>query len=162
MRFVFPAVVVAASVFAGCPEPATNVCDLSTELPSTDEVAEGRGRADRSDGGEFNEAGSWLPGSSIIIGTLSIDGTTDEAGLQVADLISAGTFPICQRLGARDDRTAAADFGGEDVRTDATHTGALSILGLEDNILIGRFQADLAGGGGDLSLTDGAFRLPRR
>ena len=158
MRFVF-VVVVAAAAFSGCQEGAANVCELSTELPSEEEVGAGRGRADRSDGVELNEPGTWRPNGSITIGTLSFDGTTDEAGLVVDDLIAAGTFPICQRLGARDERTAAADFGGENVRTDATHTGSLSILGLQDDTLIGRFQVDLGGGGGELSLDNGAFRL---
>lgn len=161
MRFVLSAVVVAATI-TGCAQPAANVCDLSTELPGDDEVVSGRGRADRSAGGEFNEAGSWAPGGSITMGTLTVDGNTDEAGLEVDSLIAAGTFPICQRLGARDDDTAAADFGGENVRTDATHTGSLSILGLQDDVLIGRFQVDLGGGGGELSLDNGAFRLLKR
>ena len=162
---VVSVVVVVAAVFtsAGCQQGAANVCDLSTELPSEEEVGLGRGRADRSDGGELNEPNStWKPASAITIGTLTINGNTDEAGLDVDDLISAGTFPICQRLGARDERTASADLAAENVRTDATHTGSLSILGLEDDVLIGRFQVDLAGGGNELSLDNGAFRLTRR
>ncbi len=138
---------------------------MSTVAPTTDEVPDGRGVATRSDGGTFSEAGTWSPGADILLGTLSFLGNFDEAGLAVDDLIAAGTFPICQRLSDRVEETDnQADFVGENVRTDATHLGALSILGLEDGVLLGRFEADLVSpdGATTLTLSDGAFRVPQR
>ena len=46
--------------------------------------------------------------------------------------------------------------------TDATHTGGVAILGKDGDTLIGRFSFDLVSGAGQLSFTDGAFRLPQR
>ena len=165
MRIVLAAAVAVAVVtLTGCPDPAVGVCGLSNALPGDDEVGEGRGRASRSDGGELDATGSWSPGGDITIGTLSFTGNTDEDGLKVDDLIAAATFPICQRLGARDDRTAAANLVAEGLVTDATHVGALAILGRGGKVLIGRFEVELTNPAGTttVTLSDGAFRLPQR
>jgi hypothetical protein len=164
MRLHLALAVAATSALVGCGEPVAEVCGLSTTAPTADDVPDGRGVATRSDGGSFSEAGTWSPGADIVLGTLSFLGNFDEEGLAVDGLISAGTFPICQRLGARDEKTSQADFVGENVRTDATHVGALSILGLEDGVLVGRFEAELVSpdGATTLTLSDGAFRVPQR
>lgn len=167
MRIHLALVVAAPLVLAACGDPAAEVCGLSTVAPTTDEVPDGRGVATRSDGGTFSEDGSWTPGATteIVLGTLVFTGNLDEAGIAVDELVAAGTFPICQRFGNRDgEKVGSADFVGENVRTDATHAAAVSILGLDDGMLLGRFEAELVSpdGATTLTLSDGAFRVPQR
>ncbi|HEY1099026.1 MAG TPA: hypothetical protein VGF99_08855 [Myxococcota bacterium] len=154
--------VVVAAFASGCPGAAEGVCGLSTVVPGDDEVASGRGTATRSDGEAFDEAGSWTANGDVTIGLLSFVGGKDEAGIDLAQLISAGSFPICQRLGDRSETVGQGIFGG--LVTSATHTGALSILGLEDGVLSGRFDVEVANPAGTevVQFTDGAFRVPQQ
>lgn len=147
-----------------CPAPS-EICGLPTTLPGDDDVADGRGTATRSDGAAFDEAGSWSTVSlDIVVGTLTMTASADETGSRVADLIEAAAFPICVPIGQRSDTSGSANHVGDNLISDATHTGGVAILDRDGDTLIGRFEFDLVGAasGETVTFSDGAFRLPTR
>jgi hypothetical protein len=147
-----------------CPAPS-EICGLPTTLPGDDDVANGRGTATRSDGAAFDEAGSWSTVSlDIVVGTLTMTASADETGSRVADLIEAAAFPICVPIGERSETSGSANHVGDNLISDATHTGGVAILAEEGGLLIGRFSVDLEAPstGEERSITDGVFRVGRR
>lgn len=158
-----PALVLSLSA-TGCAGPAGDVCELSGELPTTDEVGAGRVVADQ-DGSAFAADGTWKrpPGGSLAAGSLDIIIENDENGDATADLIDAATFPICVQIGARGESSGQANLVSGGYVSDASHGGTLAILGEEDGNLIGRFSFELATPGGDTTVfSDGMFRVPER
>jgi hypothetical protein len=150
---------------AGCPHAPETSCGLTVELPTTDDVPSGRGRATRSDGEAFDVAGTWAPSpsSSITLGVLSMVIQFDETGLPVDDLIAEGAFPICVPQGERSERSGQANLVQGGFVTDAQHDGGVAILGREGNDLVGRFAFTLANRDGDtITFSDGTFRIPQR
>lgn len=148
----------------GCDGAAENVCGMSGALPTEDEVAAGQGNGLR-DGESFTEEGSWGPGpsSSVDVGVLSMIIVNDESGSETEELITRGAFPICIQLGERSEDSGSANYVLGGFITDDSTGGSLSILGIEGNNLLGRFEVDLKNGAGEtLSITDGAFNLPGR
>jgi hypothetical protein len=138
---------------------------LSSTPPTADDVVDGRGKATRSDGAEFDEAGSWAPApaSSVDLGTLSMIIQYDETGSVVDDLIADGAFPICVPQGERSDTSGQANLVDGGFVTDATHDGGLAILGKEGDVLLGRFGFTLVDQGGTtLTFSEGVFRVPQR
>lgn len=151
---------------AACgPTDPADVCGLSGVPPTADDVQNGFGEALR-DGAPFKEAGTWgaAPLASIDIGTLSLAVPFDETGTEVTDLIARRAFPICARLGDRSDTVGAGNLVEGGYVTDASHTGAVAILGEDGGFLTGRFVVDLISSseGAETSFTDGVFRLERR
>ena len=159
LRFAFASVV--AVSLAGCPGPVEQICGQSTELP---DVADGFGEATRSDGETFREAGTWgpAPSSTIVIGVLTMIIANDETGVVVDDLIADGAFPICVPQADRSETSGQANLVEGGFVTDAEHTGGVAILAKEGDTLIGRFGFDLVSGTGELSFSDGVFRVPQR
>jgi hypothetical protein len=164
------ATVVVASLpsllLVGCPGPVeSDPCGLPTEVPTAADVVDGSGIATRSDGEAFDEVGTWTPNgasSSLDLGGLSFILVVDAEGSAVDTLIADGAFPICVPLAERQVDQSAATFVPNFV-TDATHTGALSLLGNDGGQLAGRFAVDLVNPTGEtLSFTDGVFRVPER
>ncbi len=156
----------AASVLllcSACPPPS-EVCGLTTTPPTDAEVAEGRGKATRSDGQPFDAPGTWSPTSlSIVIETLDIIASADETGSSVSELIEAAAFPICVPVRDRIETSGFAILADGAFVSDADHTGGVAILGRDGDILVGRFAFDLANPQGQvLSFSDGAFRVPSR
>jgi hypothetical protein len=140
-----------------CQEDVTAICGLSTEAP---DVQEGRGSADRDDGDPFDEAADWKPGSggSLTIGVLDFIIEKEESGSDTENLVEDGAFPICVRLGERGDKTGAANYIDGGYVTNASHTGAVAILSNDSDLLVGRFEVELANPGGDeLAFTNGVF-----
>ena len=137
---------------------------MSSTPPTTDEVADGRGKATR-DGAAFDEEGSWAPApsSSVVVGALSMVIQNDETGSVVDDLIATGAFPICVPQGARSETSGQANFVDGGFVSDASHDGGLAILGKEGDLLLGRFAFTLANPAGEtMTFADGVFRLPQR
>lgn len=150
---------------AACgPTDPADVCGLSGVPPTVDEVQDGFGQA-LKDGESWKEAGSWGagPNASIDIGTLSMVIAFDETGTQSSELIARRAFPICVPLGERSPSSGNVSFEGIYV-SDASHTGAVAILGEEDGFLLGRFAVDVVSpnDGSEVSLSEGVFRLERR
>jgi hypothetical protein len=157
--------IVPLSLSAGCPPAAGEVCGLSSTPPTADDVADGRGKATRSDGAAFDESGSWAPApaSSVDLGTLSMIMQFDETGSVVDDLIADGAFPICVPQGARSEKSGQANLVEGGFVTDAAHDGGLAILGKEGDTLLGRFAFTLVDqSGASLTFSDGVFRVPQR
>lgn len=146
-----------------CAEGAGDVCGLSSALP---EVDAGFGAATRSDGEDFNAQASWALGSnaSLTVGTLDMIVAKDSTGSDFDTLLEDAAFPFCVPLGARSDTSGNATLNDSPVGvSDASHTGGVAVLALEGDVLVGRFEVDLAlNGGGVLSLTDGVFRATQR
>jgi hypothetical protein len=164
-------VVVVASLPAllalGCPGPVeSDPCGLSTTVPTAADVVDGSGTATRSDGEAFDVVGDWKPNgasSSLVLGTLAFALVADAEGSAVDTLIADGAFPICVPLADREANQSAANLVQGGFVTDATHTGALSLLGNDGGQLAGRFAVDLVNPAGEtLSFTDGVFRVPER
>jgi hypothetical protein len=156
---------VVLGVVTSCSPPDETVCGLSTTPPSVDEVANGHGRAVRSDRVPFDEEGSWSlgPNGSVDISVLAMIKVFDENGGVVDDLIADGAFPICVRQGERSETSGQANFVDGGFATDADHEGALAILGKDEELLVGRFSVTLVNQAGvTLSFDDGVFRVPRR
>jgi hypothetical protein len=160
-----PAVVVVLGPLAllGCAPPSGDTCGLSAALPSTSDVADGRGKATRSDGVAFDEEGTWrVAPFSIDIGLLTMGFQFDESGSDVDELIATGAFPFCVLQGERSDTRGQANLVGGYV-TDASHDGGVAILGKEGDVLLGRFAFTVANPAGDtITFDDGVFRLPQR
>lgn len=145
------------SVSTACQEDVTEICGLSTEAP---DVQEGRGAADRDDGEAFDEPADWKPGSggSLTLGVLDFIIEKEESGSDTESLVEDGAFPICVRLGERSEKTGAANYIDGGYVTNASHTGAVAILSNEDDLLVGRFEVELANPGGEeLAFTNGVF-----
>jgi hypothetical protein len=146
---------------AACPNNLTEVCGLPNTAP---DVGEGDGTA-LLDGEVFAESATWTPGSnaSLTIGTLDMIIAVDETGTSLDDLLLDNALPICVRQGERSETSGVANFVAEGMASDATHTGGVAIVALDDNdILVGRFAVDVAGGGQERSFTEGEFRALRR
>lgn len=152
-----------AVVCAGCPAPS-ELCGLSTVAPTDDDVADGSGAATRSDGVAFEGPGTWSPSSmSIVIETLDMIASADEAGSSVADLIEAAAFPICVPIRDRSETSGSAFLADGAFTSDADHRGGVAILGRDGDTLIGRFGFELVNPQGTtLTFSDGVFRVPSR
>lgn len=149
----------------GCPPATGEVCGLSSTPPTSDDVADGHGKATRSDGEGFDVTGTWAPSpaSSVDLGTLSMIMQFDETGSVVDDLIADGAFPICVPQGARSETSGQANLVEGGFVTDESHDGGLAILGKEGDVLLGRFAFTLVDQAGTaLSFSDGVFRVPQR
>jgi hypothetical protein len=158
-------VVVPVVLSSACPPPVAEVCGLSSTPPSTDDVADGRGKATRSDGAAFDVEGTWAPApaSSLVLGTLSMVMQFDETGTAVDELVADGAFPICVPQGERSETSGQANLVDGGFVTDATHDGGLAILGKDGDLLLGRFAFTLVDqSGATLSFEDGVFRVPQR
>ncbi len=157
------AALVTAGLTAGCPK-AVDCGGLSTDPP---DVADGKGTATRSDGAAFDGTASWGPGSnaSVDVGVLDMVIAVDETGTDLDTLVGDGAFPICVPQASRSDKSGAANLleGGSFI-TDDAHTGDVLLLGVDGDILTGRFAFDMVSGDGasTLSFTDGAFKATRR
>jgi hypothetical protein len=160
----FPLLALPSLLCLACPGPS-EICGQPTTLPTDDDVADGRGAATRSDGAAFDEAGSWSTASlDIVVGTLTMTASVDETGSQVAELIEAAAFPICVPIGERSETSGSANHVGDNLISDATHTGGVAILDRDGDTLIGRFGFELVSpvSGETVTFSDGAFRLPTR
>ena len=150
-------------VLAGCPNDLTEVCDLSSAVPSADE---GTGSATRSDGVPFSsQQANWSPGAnaSITIGLLSMVVARDETGLAFDELVADGALPICVRQGEAAETVGNSIFSdGDAFVTDGTHKGNVALLSLEDDVLVGRFELDVVNDEGQsIAFTDGVFSATR-
>jgi hypothetical protein len=146
-------------VVAGCPGPG-ELCGLPTTPIGDDEVGSGQGKGTRSDGDELQGTSSWRPApqANVVVGTLSFDGfSRDEVGSDVFELIANGAFPICVRLGERNEDTGNATLPPAFV-TSSTQTGVMVLTDNRDGVLGGRFDVSFAG----LTVSDGVFRATQR
>ena len=160
--FLLPFLVLVVVTLPGCKEEVEEICDLPTALPDVDD---GKATADRSDGEAFSVEASWKPGDggSLTLGVLDIIIENEESGSDTADIIEDGAFPICVRLGERGEKKGSANYIDGGYVTNAEHTGSVALLGNEDDLLVGRFQIDLANPAGDeLSFSDGVFSASLR
>jgi hypothetical protein len=152
-----PLLILLVAPLGACQEDVTEICGLSTEAP---DVQEGRGSADRDGGEALDEPADWKPGSggSLTIGVLDFIIEKEESGSDTEGLVEDGAFPICVRLGERSEKTGAANYIDGGYVTNASHTGAVAILSNDSDLLVGRFEVELANPGGDeLAFTDGVF-----
>lgn len=142
-----------------CGPPAEAFCDLEQTLPPESDVPVGAAEWSQ-DGAAVEEEATYSvgPGASFVAGTLTIDLVADETGTSIEELVERGAFPVCVRIGARAEDTMSANLVDEGLVSDASHTGALSILAAEGDTLVGRFELEL----GDHALTDGKFRATKR
>ena len=168
MKTHLPLLALALLTLTSCKDTPEVFCDLPTELPSVEDVPEGRLIAQR-DGQDWSVTGSWGagPATSIDVGgsgdALSIIIARDETGTPTDELLDAGALPVCVQIGDRSDSVGQANFLPGGFVSDATHSGTLSILEYAGDLLIGRFSFSLASPSGEtMELTEGAFRLPQR
>jgi hypothetical protein len=148
---------------AGTDGTAEDFCDLPGDIPTTDDVGDGRGLAQK-DGETFNEAGTYSTGSmSVTIGLLDMTVDRTEEGDSVRTLFEDDAFPICVKVRDRSETSGQVNFVDGGFVTDASHTGSVSMLSLEDGILTGRFSFTLANtAGSEMTFEDGVFRVGAR
>ncbi len=160
MRTPIALFAVVMSLLAGCPAPS-ELCGVSTSLPSLDEAPSGRAKGTKN-GAAFEESGTWAPAPSrsIVIGLLTLSTRVDDTGSDIDGLIEAGAFPICALQREASETVNVASEGA--FLTSAAAGGGLAILGKEGNELIGRFSLELQNNGGDELSYSAAFRLPQR
>jgi len=134
-------------------------CDQPEGIPTEDVLPRGQGMATK-DGEAWQSQASWSTTSySVSVGTLDMIVTRDEDGVSVRDLVGAGTFPICVRVGERDERTGQANLVDGGYVSDANHKGSVVLLAKENNYLVGRFSFTLANTSGDtVEFEEGMFR----
>jgi hypothetical protein len=138
-------------------------CDLPGDVPTTDDVGDGRGTAQK-DGASFDEAGTYSTGSmSVTLGLLDMTVDRTEDGDSVRTLFEEESFPICVKVRDRSETSGQVNFVEGGFVTDAEHTGSVSMLSLEDGILTGRFSFTLANTAGtEMVFEDGVFRVGAR
>lgn len=148
---------------AGCGPPPEAFCGLPSAVPAESEVGDGEGEA-LLDGNTFLGDASYGvgPNASLTVGLLDMGLVADTTGTSVVELVERGAFPVCVELGQRTDTTMAAIDNDGGLTTNETHGGALSILAAEGDILVGRFEVEVANGGTTRSYTDGVFRATKR
>lgn len=138
-------------------------CELPGELPTVDDVEDGKGAASR-DGASWSETASWsATTATVTIGLLDIIVDKDEEGASVRGLFEDGTYPICVRIGERSESVGQANYVEGGFVSDGSHEGSISLLANEDGILVGRFSFSLANPGGtEMTFEDGVFRATER
>jgi hypothetical protein len=147
------------------PLPPGDACGLPGALP---ELGDGQIRYTRDNVPHQGDEGGYkldFP-HDLVLGSLTLNARLDDDGAAVKARVEGGDFPVCVPLDDQGDGSGYAlleDSSGS-FSTTAEHTGTLSLLALEGEILVGRFALEALrnGGSATTSIVDGAFRLRPR
>ncbi|MFH1807204.1 MAG: hypothetical protein ABIJ09_00565 [Pseudomonadota bacterium] len=154
------------AALAACgPASLGDPCGLGTRLP---DLAAGHASYSRDGVVHQSDEGGYkldFP-HDLVMGRLTLNAKLDDEGQPVKARIESGSFPICVPLDDQGDGSGYAllEDGSVSFSTTAQHSGTLSLLALDGDLLLGRFAFDAVQNAGSttIQITDGAFRLKPR